>query len=49
MTVYLNLDSDMTYPFPDLDKIGMHLIPLYDVRESLKVDPSSFNNDFGFI
>jgi len=32
-----------------LDGLGAQLIPLYDVKESLIVDPTKFNDDFGFI
>ena len=30
LSVYVYLDSDLTLPFPNLDKIGKQLIPLYD-------------------
>ena len=49
MTVYLNLDQDLTYPFPALDTIGKQLIPLYNINDSLDINTDKFNVDYGFI
>ena len=49
MTVFLNLNSAKPYAFPTLDNIGVQMIPLYDLTDTLSIDAEKFSADFGFI
>lgn len=39
---YIYLNSDRCLPFPDLDKIGQQLIPLFDINEETNINIQNF-------
>ena len=43
------LKSDISLPFPSLDKIGKQFIPVFDLQVNMAVDPKMFDKDFGFV
>ena len=45
-TVYLYLSSTMMLAFPDLDKIGQQLIPLYDIKDQISIDYDKVRQSF---
>jgi hypothetical protein len=47
-TTYLYFDETSNLAFPDLDKIGVQLVPLFDLKERVFIDEEQFVADFGF-